>query len=340
MKKPIVFFVLFLFLGLFGRAQTTLMVRNGEKSLYLEHVVAPKEGLYSIGRMYNVSPKHLAAYNKIDLNGGLAIDQVIRIPLTDTNFTQKSNKGFPVYYNVNANEGLSKVSSMNKKVPLQSLRTWNKLPNDNIPEGRNLIIGFLVSKGMTAASIAQPPLVTKKTAEVEKPIVQAAPPGEKAVVKTEAPKEAKIEEKEIAKKDAAVMKEEKPQVKESQPTTQAVFSKNENGNSGGMEGYFKSSFDLQQHSTPAVRNSTVTSGIFKTSSGWQDGKYYLLVDGVPTGSIIKLTNPANNKVIYAKVLGEMNGIRLNEGLGIRISNAAAAALSVGDEEKFVLKMNY
>ncbi|HTD94462.1 MAG TPA: LysM peptidoglycan-binding domain-containing protein [Chitinophagaceae bacterium] len=333
MKKPVAFFILFLSLGLFGHAQTTLMVRNEEKSLYLEHVVAPKEGLYSIGRMYNVNPKHLASYNKIDPNAGLSIDQVVRIPLTDTNFTQKSNKGFPIYYNVNANEGLSRVSSVNRKVALQNLRTWNKLPNDNIPEGRNLIIGFLVSKGMTAASVVEPPLVTKKNVEVENPVVQAKAP---ELVKTETPKETP---RETPKKDAAVVKEDKPAMRESQASTQAVISKSDNSNAG-MEGYFKSSFDLQQRSIPAARNSTVTSGIFKTSSGWQDGKYYLLVDGVATGSIVKLINPSNNKVIYAKVLGEMNGIRLNEGLGIRISNAAAAALSVGDEEKFVLKMNY
>lgn len=56
--------------------------------------------------------------------------------------------------------------------------------------------------------------------------------------------------------------------------------------------------------------------------------------------IVQLTNPDNNKSIYAKVLGEMNGIRQNQGLGIRISNAGAAALGVNDMEKFILKIAY
>ena len=91
---------------------------------------------------------------------------------------------------------------------------------------------------------------------------------------------------------------------------------------------------------PAAINSTVTSGIFKTTSGWQDAKYYLLIDKVATGTIVKITNPGSNKVIYAKVLGEMNGIRQNNGYDIRISNAAAATLGVTDTDKFILKINY
>jgi hypothetical protein len=85
---------------------------------------------------------------------------------------------------------------------------------------------------------------------------------------------------------------------------------------------------------------TVTSGIFKTTSGWQDAKYYLLIDKVEPGTIVRITNPANNKIVYAKVLYAMEGIRQNEGLDIRISNAAASALDITDIEKFIVKVNY
>ena len=36
----------------------------------------------------------------------------------------------------------------------------------------------------------------------------------------------------------------------------------------------------------------------------------------------------------------MNGIRQNQGLNIRISNAASTALGVSDAEKFIVKLNY
>jgi hypothetical protein len=41
-------------------------------------------------------------------------------------------------------------------------------------------------------------------------------------------------------------------------------------------------------------------------------------------------NPANNKIIYAKVLGEIPPGKESEGLLIRISNAAAAELQLAD----------
>ncbi len=92
--------------------------------------------------------------------------------------------------------------------------------------------------------------------------------------------------------------------------------------------------------SPLSKNETVTSGIFKTASGWQDAKYYLLIDKVSPGTIVKVINPTNNKAVYAKVLGEMSGIRQNEGLNIRISNAAASVLDIAEQDKFIVKVNY
>jgi hypothetical protein len=130
------------------------------------------------------------------------------------------------------------------------------------------------------------------------------------------------------------------ELKETRDKAEPTFTRQEAGSLSADQGYFKKSYDQQVKTSPASKNATVTSGIFKTTSGWQDAKYYLLIDGVATGTIIKVTNPDNNKAIYAKVLGEMNGIRQNEGLDVRISNAAASTLGVPDTEKFTLKVNY
>ncbi len=75
-------------------------------------------------------------------------------------------------------------------------------------------------------------------------------------------------------------------------------------------------------------------------SGWQDGKYYLLINGVEPGTIVKLTNPTNSKTILAKVLYSMDKVRANQGVDIRISDAAASTLAVNETDKFVLKVNY
>jgi hypothetical protein len=105
-------------------------------------------------------------------------------------------------------------------------------------------------------------------------------------------------------------------------------------------GYFKNNFFQQVKTVPVTKDQTVTSSIFKTQSGWQDGKYYLLINGVEPGTIVKITNPSNSKTVYAKVLYAMDKIRENQGVDIRISDAAASSLAVSETDKFILKVNY
>lgn len=340
MKKPIIVFVFFFAFVFASQAQNDgLFVKQGDKGLYLDHTVSTGQGLYSVGRLYNVSPRSIAAANKMDMNKGLEIGQVIRIPLTDTNFTQKNNKGVPVYYTVGAAEGLLKVSNANNKVTMQKLRDWNGLKSDALQVGQKLIVGYLVSKEMQTL-VANAPKTPVKT---EEPVAKAEPVEEKpktapAIGSPTQPTQTPVKEepkKEEPKKEEPKKEEpkkEEPKKVEPAPRQDKPVS--------SEQGFFKTFYDQQIKQNPVSKNTTVTAGVFKTSSGWEDAKYYLLIDGVATGTIVQLINPDNNKAIYAKVLGEMNGIRQNQGLGIRISNAGAAALGVGDSEKFILKLIY
>ncbi|RYY56988.1 MAG: LysM peptidoglycan-binding domain-containing protein [Chitinophagaceae bacterium] len=370
MKKQLLCFLVLSFCCLIASSQE-LMVKTDAKGLYLEHSVAASQGLYSIGRIYNVAPKSIAAYNNIDFNKGLEIGQILHIPLNDTNFNQKTGKGVPVYYLPATGEGLMKVSNQNKKVTLANLRSWNKLSGDNIRAGEKLVVGYLVSKEYKApavtAVVTAPKLenrtadpgsetVASKTEPVNKEVVQtqALPigspkqetkpePVKTEPVKTETVKPDPVKTETVQPDPVktetvkSIPAETKPETRTepvSQPSgTEDVKLSSENG-------FFKTFFDQQVKVSPLSKNNTVTSGIFKTSSGWQDSKYYLLMDGIATGTIVRVINPDNNKAIYAKVLGEMNGIRQNQGLGIRISNAAASALGIREEEKFVVRVNY
>lgn len=340
MKKPLLLSVTLCVSFLISFAQEReLLVKSGEKgSLFIEHTVLPKEGLYSIGRIYHINAHSIASYNKMDYNKGLNIDQVIHIPLTDTNFSQKSNKGVPVYYIVGSGDGLYKISNQHKKVPVKKLKEWNKLPGESVQEGAKLIIGYFESKELVAYLKANPvkkdpvlvseqtPATTETVVTKTEPVTPKKAPAEKPVT-TETVKENKPE-----------IKENKPEIKEVSKPTEPVFAKEENNRAtvAGL-GYFKPYYDQQAKMN---KGATVNSGIFKTASGWQDGKYYILMDGVASGTIIKLSNPVSNKTVYAKVLGEMNGIRQNQGLDIRISNAAASVLGITDTEKFILQVNY
>jgi hypothetical protein len=293
--------------------KTDLLVKSSDKGLFLEHKVQPKESFFAIGRLYNTHPNTIASFNKLDLKKGLVIGQLLRVPLTDTNFTQKGNKGTPVYYKIGENESLEKVSSAYKNVSVDNLRNWNDIPA-NPRAGTKLIVGFLLSKEMPSVTIAD-----------------RAKQQEQVVSKNETvPLEIKETQPEVVK----------PVVKEEPKKAEPVFAKQDNNATSTGDGYFKYHFEQQVKKNPVSKDETATSGIFKTTSGWLDNKYYLLMDGVQPGTIIKVSNPANNKTIYAKVLGEMAGIRQNEGFDIRISSAAASALQITEQDKFIVKVNY
>lgn len=292
-------------------AQETI-VRHNEKGLYASHTVAAKENFYSLGRLYAIPPKDIAAFNNLDMERGLTIGQLVNIPLTAANFSQDKSTAHPVYYVVGEKEGLYRVSVNNNKVLMANLRKWNDLKTDAVSVGQKLIVGYLLSSdgGAVVTTITKP---GKKEAVKQ--------PEEKIEI-------VKKEDKPDEKKE--IVAEKKPEV----PKISNVQMADGNG------GYFKPAFDQQVKVQPVKKDENAAAGIFKTASGWQDAKYYALIDGVEPGTIIRVINPTNNKAIYAKVLDKMTGIRQNQGYNVRISNAAATALDITETDKFFVRVNY
>jgi hypothetical protein len=308
----------------------SLFVKSGAKGLYLDHTVAAKEGFFPIGRLYNVHPRHLANYNGLDFNTGLSIGQQLQIPLSDTNFSQGVNQGVPVYYHTDAKENLGVICEKNRNVQPEIVGRWNKLADESVPAGTNLVIGFLNTKEMqdkvvtlspekqsvpatTIVAKNPEPVEVKKQTEPEKPITNPAPP-------------------EIKKEEPPVVMAEPVKPVAETPVNETIV-KTEGG-------YFHENFSRQIKSNPAGIEQMMNSSVFKSANGWQDAKYYLMINGVSPGTIVKITNPENNKSVYAKVLYAMENVRQSSGIDMRISDAAAAALAISDADKFILKVNY
>ncbi len=337
------------------QAQTneTLLIKSSNKGLYVDHKTTPKENFYSMGRAFNVHPKHIALFNGLDMSKGLALGQNVKIPLSDTNFTQKTDKGIPIYYVTGNGETLYRVSANNKNVLMENLRKWNHLSNDKLANGTKLIVGYLTTSETQAMAVNAP---SQKTGTATNPAQE-----NKDVAKTEVinkPEQKKEEAKSSEVKKEALNKPEQKKVETTKPQDEPkdnkdmvqakdepkdnkdmVQAKEEVKTKNTEQGYFKTSFDQQVKQQPAGKEQTVTAGIFKTASGWNDAKYYLLMNGADPGTIVRITNPGNNKTIYAKLLGEMSD-KQSQGLNIRISNAAANALDISETDKFIVKLNY
>jgi LysM repeat protein len=332
---------------LFALAQNKALVIEGvSPDLYINHTVAPKENYYSIGRIYNISPRDVAPYNNLVLESGLGLGQILKIPLTEVNFVQAGSAAadevlVPVYHTVAGKEGLFRIGANYNKLPLETLKKWNNLKSDAVANGTNLIVGYLkvkkelsplasMAKAKPAddiAKVAEVPAKAVVTKEVVKPDVSNEPlPAVKNPVKenpvvVEKPKKEPVEN--------IVVKEAEPVKKVTPPVT---GGKSFNG------GVFKSVYESQIRNKD-IAGETGEAAIFKSTSGWEDGKYYCLHNTSTPGTILKITSSATGKSIYAKVLDVMPDIKQNTGLLVRLSNAAAQELGAGDA-KFVCSVSY
>ena len=142
---------LFLITPFFAAAQDKLFVEGVSPGLYLTHKVAPKENYYSIGRIYNVSPKDIAPFNNLQIEKGLNLGQTIKIPLSSSNFYQSGNAAadeifVPVYHKIKEKEGLYRVAKNHNDLPLATLKKWNNITGDAVSNGVQLVVGYLKVK--------------------------------------------------------------------------------------------------------------------------------------------------------------------------------------------------
>jgi LysM repeat protein len=321
--KQTVFAFLLAFISVTAFAQTTpLTVQLDSKNQpYLVHTLAPKENFYSVGRIYNISPRVFAPYNGLELTSPLSIGQAIKIPLNEQNYwqsgTRKENEVVvPLYYAVGAGENLSTVSKL-FKTDNAALRSWNNLSSDAVSAGKKVIIGFLkIDKTLS-------PLAAQGMSRQEPPIVKQEPKKEepKPVVKEEPRKqEPKVETKPEPKKE-----EPKPVVKEEPKTQPAPASYEGNG-------FFKEEYNKQSNNGRNTSNASGNGTTFKSTSGWSDGKYYVLVDNLEKGTIVMVRNPANGKAVFAKVLAGVKETTPGSSAMFLLSNAAASQLGISAEK--------
>ncbi len=333
MKKII--FILLAF-PLFAKAQEgSLLALGSAGNLYLNHTAAAKENFYSIGRLYNISPKEIAPFNNIALEKGFSIGQNLKIPLKAENFIQSNTvaageAAVPVYHKVESKETLYQLSTRFNKVSVASLKAWNNLQDDAVSPGQGLIVGYLkVKKDLSSLSqnAVSMPAVKSEPVVKEKVVIKKEVEPKPAVKET-----VKAPVKEVAKPVAVVKEVAKPVIVEKvvpikkDPIVTKVEEESISEDADAKDfkgGIFKSLY------SNGGSEASGTAGVFKSTSGWEDGKYYCLHNAASQGTIVKITNKANGKFVYAKVLDVMPDLKQNNNLQIRISNAAADILRAG-----------
>lgn len=310
--KQTIWMIALLFLSFTTLAQEKIIVQGTYPNIYVQHKVAPSETLYSIGRLYNFSASQLARQNNMQENDVLSVDKILKIPLNKNNFTQDGQSGenevlIPLHHIVLQGETLFRISQNFGKIRIDFLRVWNDLINDVIKPEQKVVIGHLK--------------VDKKNANIvlERMMNDNSPNDNTA--QQENTDEQPTKKQEVKQTETKVTEEE------TNPTPIT--------NGSDDEGFFVSNYVVHNEN---LSIKTGTAATFKSTSGWTDRKYYVLINDIAPGTIVRLTAD-NNRSICAKVLGALPEMKENKNLLLRISNAGAAVLGIS-EKIFSVKVSY
>lgn len=302
--------------GLYASAQQKLMIKGKGNALYIEHKVGEKESLSSVGRLYGITASQLARFNGKSPSALLGKNSSIKVPLKIQDI-QTVNTGAPVYHTVGKGDNLFKIAQVYNKVPLTQLKKWNKISVNAVKNGQEIIVGFL--KLNMEQAVVPKTITTEVVAEKSNETVTANTDKSVSVVN-----------------DPVVKTENKPDATksstESQKETIAVLTPESDD-----EGFFASLY-LKHDITLVQKSLSGTAATFKTISGWTDRKYYVLVNGITPGTIVRITT-SNDKSICARVLGPLPETKGAENLVLRLSNAAASVLDMKDLQ-FTVTLTY
>jgi LysM repeat protein len=350
MKKIFLFFISLTFL---------LNVHVFAQSVkYTDHTLVEGETLSVLASEYKTTVGDIMRLNGMHADSKLIVGQKIKIPSagqtvvrpgdTKTAATKarpdittakpvsapvtKKNTSAALTHIVQPKETMYSIS---KKygITVDQLQQWNYKKDNNLEEGEVLAVNvngipeavkkrkeLSEQKPVTAVPDQTPPLLVKDTIKLDNVSTTK--------VEQQTSNDVKNETKEIA-----VKQEERktappfiPEQKTDRPSNNAA--------SDGTDNFFAKNFSASGKS----ENANGTAMIFKTASGWNDKKYYVLMNEAPSGSVVKIS-ASNGNIVYAKVLWKLDNMKQNKGLQFRISEAAAAALNV-QGDKFPLTVQY
>lgn len=289
------------------------------------HTVGPKESLSSIGRLYEVNGRVLANYNNIDYDKGISIGQVLKIPPKGTTLDQVTDPS----RQITSSAPSPKKEEPKVQPPTAVVKAETKAETK---EETGTPVYHKVGKKETLFHISTlyPGVSIDQLKKWNNLTSDGVNEGVNLVVgyKTTAPN-SKITTVEKTEKEKpgvvteTVKKEPVKEVEKTNPSKTDVAGKNIKG------GAFKAIFESQSgNGTPVTEEGSFA--VFKSTSGWNDGKYYCLYNNAGPGTVIKISIPSTGKFVYAKVLDMIPDLKQNSGLLILISNAAADELGATD----------
>lgn len=294
----------FLFVFLFGSlplmpcAQMKLLVLGKCPDCYVQYKLNAGETPATVAEWAGIPVSQLLKLNQI-LSAESAVPS-LKIPLNAQNvLSQKS--ALPVFHVVEKGDNLYRLNIQYFNPGINKIKEWNQLKNETLKDGEVLLVGYLGARPSESSSVQVPAQTPPQSNTAPTPVVS------NTILPTNT----------STANPASTLKESPKNIPV--PASPEVTA---------AEGYFAAQFKPVQESGQLIALSG-SAGIFKSITGFTDQRFYVLLNDVIPGTIVRITVD-QIKYICAKVLGPVPDNKPNKGLLVRISNAAAAALGISD----------
>lgn len=328
MRRKGHFFIGFLLIVTVGYSQTLNMqpiVKPVTKSSeYVTHTVKAGENLYQISKLYNITVNDILLANPGLTESVVKLGQIIRIPKKSnkkilTNSEPKNNELVPKvtlkeeltpkngkYHTVQVGQTMYAISKM-YNIKIEDIQKWNNIKDFNLKVGSQIIVSDAKVNTTLLIEKKEPIIETKQDIkQPEMPIkVDETPP---------AP---------IENQENIITETQTPDILASNNATQKDLGK-----------IYKA-----KAATASIQLAKGTGAPITTTLGTIETVYLVLHKWLPIGTIIKVKNLVNSKIVYAKVIGKLDDNEENKHVIVRYSLGVKKDL-VLDNGKCYLQIEY
>lgn len=280
-------------------AQDTLWVKKIDGKAFIAHKAQSGEDIFLLSKKYNVPPAVLADVNNLSYQSGLSTGSTVWIPVDNYNFIRVESvvKSKPIYYKVNRGDALKDVTRM-INVAQSTLQMWNHMSQQELSPGQVLLIGWVAFDAAQVPFTPKNNTITNTQTTHTVPVIANQQNGNIAVSKITSFKDS------VSKANDTVVISPYEQLYEDQITGHA------NNEESGAAVFYPIKMKLSE------------------------GVYYAFHNTAPKGTIIKVTNPANSNIIYAKVIGTIPKLADYNNCIIALSTNAAKGLMAKERRMF------
>jgi LysM repeat protein len=147
---------------------TVFFTIDDKSEKIIQHVVKPKQTLFSMAKFYGMSLEELYKYNPdFQTNPSLAIGQIVNVPLPNLSIERYKKKGFDakthvqLMYRVKQGETLFNLCKREFHMPVDSIVKRNKLTSNSLQIGQLLVMGWISTNGISAADRGGKPIAVE-----------------------------------------------------------------------------------------------------------------------------------------------------------------------------------